>query len=238
MNLNGMIINSLRYSSSNWVKLITLGLVIFLADMSNESTLGVVGELKYVVIIFATLLGIYQLGFLFRIIEETTHGSDVLPRFDNIWNTFLHGIKETLVTLIYFIIPFIMILMGVAIIDDLTGSKPQEISMILIILGILMMSITYLVYQATELNMADHHGTIKSAFDLKRIVRKVRAIGLKNLCFIYLLTVVFAALVEITISDTKTIPYVGDYMSSFIVAPFLLIFIARTLGLINRTLEY
>ena len=238
MNLNGMIINSLRYSSSNWVKLITLGLVIFLADMSNESTLGVVGELKYVVIIFATLLGIYQLGFLFRIIEETTHGSDVLPRFDKIWNTFLHGIKETLVTLIYFIIPFIMILMGVAIIDDLTGSKPQEISMVLIILGILMMSITYLVYQATELNMADHHGTIKSAFDLKRIVRKVRAIGLKNLCFIYLLTVVFAALVEITISDTKTIPYVGDYISSFIVAPFLLIFIARTLGLINRTLEY
>ena len=233
-----MIINSLRYSSSNWVKLITLGLVIFLADMSNESTLGVVGELKYVVIIFATLLGIYQLGFLFRIIEETTHGSDVLPRFDKIWNTFLHGIKETLVTLIYFIIPFIMILMGVAIIDDLTGSKPQEISMILIILGILMMSITYLVYQATELNMADHHGTIKSAFDLKRIVRKVRAIGLKNLCFIYLLTVVFAALVEITISDTKTIPYVGDYISSFIVAPFLLIFIARTLGLINRTVEY
>lgn len=238
MNLNGMIINSLRYSSSNWVKLITLGLVIFLADMSNESTLGVVGELKYVVIIFATLLGIYQLGFLFRIIEETTHGSDVLPRFDNIWNTFLHGIKETLVTLIYFIIPFIMILMGVAIIDDLTGSKPQEISMVLIILGILMMSITYLVYQATELNMADHHGTIKSAFDLKRIVRKVRAIGLKNLFFIYLLTVVFAALVEITISDTKTIPYVGDYISSFIVAPFLLIFIARTLGLINRTVEY
>lgn len=238
MNLKGMIINSLRYSSSNWVKLITLGLVIFLADMSNESTLGVVGELKYVVIIFATLLGIYQLGFLFRIIEETTHGSDVLPRFDNIWNTFLHGIKETLVTLIYFIIPFIMILMGVAIIDDLTGSKPQEISMVLIILGILMMSITYLVYQATELNMADHHGTIKSAFDLKRIVRKVRAIGLKNLFFIYLLTVVFAALVEITISDTKTIPYVGDYISSFIVAPFLLIFIARTLGLINRTVEY
>lgn len=238
MNLNGMIINSLRYSSSNWVKLITLGLVIFLADMSNESTLGVVGELKYVVIIFATLLGIYQLGFLFRIIEETTHGSDVLPRFDKIWNTFLHGIKETLVTLIYFIIPFIMILMGVAIIDDLTGSKPQEISMVLIILGILMMSITYLVYQATELNMADHHGTIKSAFDLKRIVRKVRAIGLKNLFFIYLLTVVFAALVEITISDTKTIPYVGDYISSFIVAPFLLIFIARTLGLINRTVEY
>lgn len=128
--------------------------------------------------------------------------------------------------------------MGVAIIDDLTGSKPQEISMVLIILGILMMSITYLVYQATELNMADHHGTIKSAFDLKRIVRKVRAIGLKNLFFIYLLTVVFAALVEITISDTKTIPYVGDYISSFIVAPFLLIFIARTLGLINRTVEY
>lgn len=238
MNLKGMIINSLRYSSSNWVKLITLGLVIFLADMSNESTLGVVGGLKYIVIVFATFLGIYQLGFLFRIIEETTHGSDVLPKFDKIWNTFLHGIKESLVTLIYFIIPFIMILMGVAIIDDLTGPKPQEISMLLIILGILMMSLTYLVYQATELNMADHHGTIKSAFDLKRIVRKVRAIGLKNLCFIYLLTVVFAAIVEITISDTKTIPYVGDYISSFIVAPFLLIFIARTLGLINRTLEY
>ncbi|MDD1774414.1 MAG: hypothetical protein LUQ24_02655, partial [Methanobacterium sp.] len=100
-------------------------------------------------------------------------------------------------------------------------------------------SLTYLLYQAVVLNMADYHGTLRSAFDFKRIFRKFRAIGFKKLIFIYFLTVIFAAIVEITLSDAKSIlpNGLGNLASSLIIAPFILISIARILGLINQTLD-
>lgn len=240
MNMKDIIINSVKYSSSNWIKVVLLGLVIFIADLSNELSIlgGIADEVRYTIIVIGFILGIYQIGFLFRIIEETTHGSNDMPKFDKLWDTFLHGIKEVLITVIYFIIPFILIITGVFLVDDLIGSKPQEIDFIIIISGVFLASLTYLIYQATMLNMADHHGTIKSAFDFKKIFKKARDIGFKRLGFIYLITVVFAATVEITVSDAVTvIPYdLGSIISSLLIAPFILIFIARILGSINQTL--
>ncbi len=239
--MKDIIINSLKYSYSNWTKVITLGLVIFIADLSNELSIlgGIADEIRYILIFIGSILAVYQLGFIFRIIEETTHGSNNMPKFDKPWHTFLHGIKEALVTVIYFIIPFIMIIFGVTLINDVTGPKTQEIELIIIFSGLFLASLTYLIYQAAVLNMANHHGTIKSAFDLENIFKKAKDIGLRKLGFIYLLTVVFAATVEFTLSDAMTIiPYdLGDIISALIIAPFILIFIARTLGLINQTLE-
>ena len=240
MNLKEILIRSLKYTSSNWFKLLLLGLVIFFADISNElSSLGAYAdELRILVLVAGLLLAIYELGFVFRIIEETTQGSDVMPKFNRLLGTFSHGLKEALVTVIYFIIPFILIIIGFAMLDDFTGPKTQEMDIIIILTGLFLGSLTYLLYQAAVLNMADFHGTIRSAFDFKRIFRKSRQIGIKRLGFIYILTVIFAAVVEVTISDTKTLlPFgIGDIVSSFLIAPFILIFIARTLGMINRSL--
>ena len=241
MDMKEIIKNSLKYTSSNWIKVLLLGLVIFLADISNELNFlgGIADEVRYIVISAGIILGIYQLGFIFRIIEETTHGSDKIPQFDRYVDTFIHGLKEAMITVIYFIIPFILILIGVAFIDDITGPKTQDLYVILIFSGLFLASLTYLLYQAAVLNMANHHGTIKSAFDIKNIFKKVKIIGLKKLGFIYLLTVVFAFTVETTLADAKTIiPYgLGDIISAFLIAPIILIFIARTMGLINKTLE-
>ncbi|HTX61572.1 MAG TPA: DUF4013 domain-containing protein [Methanobacterium sp.] len=241
MNLKDTLVDSLKYTSSNWLKVILLGLVIFLADKSNElSNLGgFADEIRYIIIIIGTILGIYQLGFIFRILEETTKGSNKMPKFDKFLTTFIHGLKETIVTVIYFIIPFIVVLLGFAMLAYITGPKTEEMDLAIIFSGLFLGSLTYLLYQATVLNMADYHGTLRSAFDFNKIYKKFRAIGFKKLGFIYLLTVIFAAIVEVTLSDTKSIlPYgLGDIISSFLIAPFILIFIARTLGLINKSLE-
>lgn len=233
-------IDSIRYSSSNWFKVVLLGLVVFMADISNEVTIHVGAlDLSYIVIGAGLILGIYQIGFLFRIIEETTHCSDKMPKLDKLWDTFLHGIKETFITVIYFIIPFILVIIGAAMVDDFIGLTLPEIDVAIIIFGLFLASLTYLIYQATVLNMADHHGTIKSAFDFKRIFRKARDIGFTKLCFIYLLTVVLAFTVETTVHDAVVgNPFdLWSIVSALVIAPFILIFIARTLGLINRSLE-
>lgn len=240
--MKGILINSLKYASSNWFKVILLGLVIFLADISNELYFigGMADEIRSLVIFAGFILGIYQLGFLFRIIEETTQGSDKMPKFDKLISTFSHGLKEALVTVIYFIIPFLLVLVGIALLDDITGPKTQEVDIVIIFTGLFLASLTYLLYQAAVLNMANYHGTIRSAFDFIQVFRKFRAIGLRKLIFIYFLTVIFAAVVEITLSDARSIlPYgLGDLVSSLLIAPFILVIIARILGLINQKLDY
>lgn len=239
--MKDIIIDSLKYSSSNWVKVVLLGLVVFLVDLSDALSFlgGLAGELSFTIIVTGLILGIYQIGFIFRIVEETTHGSDNMPKFDKFWNTFLHGMKEGLVTVIYFIIPLILIIIGVFLFGDLIGPNPMDIELVIIIFVLFLASITYLIYQAAVLNMANHHGTIKSAFDFKRIFKKARDMGIKRLGFIYLLTVVFAVTVESTIHDAVTSnPFDPlSIISALLIAPYILIFIARALGLINRTLE-
>lgn len=234
------VVNSFKYSSSNWIKILLLGLVIFIADQTSELTIdGTPNVLVLVILAAGLFLGAYQAGFLFRIIEETTQGSDEMPRFNKFWHTFLDGITEILITGVYFIVPLFLIIISIFEVADLTGPKTDTIYFILLVTSLFLASLTYLVYQAVVLNMADHHGTIRSGFDFKRILRKVRAIGFKMLGFIYILTVVFAFTVEDTIQGAVNIlPYdLGNLIFSFIISPFILIFIARTLGLINRTLQ-
>lgn len=241
MGMKEIIISSVRYSSSNWVRVILLGLVIFLADRSNElsSLGGMADELRYVIILVGLVLGIYQLGFIFRVVEETTHGSDRMPKFDKFKKTFLHGVNEFLVMGAYFIVPLILILIAVFQFIDVAVPNNDTLQISTVIFALFLASLTYLVFQAVVLNMANHHGTIRSAFDFKEIFKKTREIGFKKLTFIYILTVVFAFTVEGTLSDVATnIPYdLGSIVVSFLISPFILIFIARILGSINRTLE-
>lgn len=241
MGLRDIIMDSFRFATSNWIKVIFLGLVIVIADLANELSnfQTATGEIKIALVIMGVLLAIFELGYIFRIIEETTHGSETLPNFNRIWETFLHGLKEILVTVSYFIVPFILVLIGIFQISDLLGSFSLEINLIIFIIGLFLGSLLYLPFQAAVLNMANHHGTIKSGFDLKRIFIKMREMGLKNLGFIYILTVLFAVVVESSLSDAMVIiPYgLGDIISGLIIAPFILIFTARVLGLINKNLE-
>lgn len=237
MRIRHIVMDSFYYSTSNWIKVIFLGLVIFIADLINEiSFLGISADLFLILIGF--ILAIFESGYVFRIIEESTHGVEVLPPFDRFWETSVHGIKEILITLIYFIVPSLLILMGIVEVNELIGPLAQEVDFLLILSGLILASFLYIPYQAAILNMAHHHGTLRSGFDFKSIFLKVRKMGFKNLIFVYLLNVFFVTVVVYTLSDTLAIlPYnIGDLISGLIIAPMILIFTARVLGLINRDL--
>lgn len=233
--------DSFRYTTSNWGKLIILGLVIFLTDLTNELSLfeNLADEISAMLIIVSILLVIFEIGYIFRIIEETTHGSQTLPAFNRIWETFFHGLKEILVIVLYFIFPFALVLLGAMEINDVIGHFSMEVDLFIILTGLFIASLLYIPFQAAVLNMANHHGTIRSGFDLKKIFNKMRKMGFKNLGFVYILTVLFALVVRYILSDTiKILPYsLGDLISSLIIAPFILVFTARTLGLINKCLD-
>jgi len=233
MNLGEIIRDSVKYASSDWIKVILLGMVILIADSVNEIHLAGFGAdiIKIILIIIGTILGILEVGYIFKIIEETVRGSEKLPKFDKLKEMFIHGVKETIVTVIYALIPSILIIIGlVDIIGILEVFVDEELmSILFIISGLILGLIVEIIYSAAILNMAHHNGAIRSAFQFKKIFRKIKKIGLKKIVFVYILSLFIVFLVSILISDNlkANIPIIGEIISQLIIAPYLLIFTSR-----------
>lgn len=240
MNLKHITRDSLRFATSNWLKVVVLGMVIFIADMVNDlSFLGPVAqEVDFLLVAAGSILGIFEAGYIFRTIEESTHGNDHLPQFNRWADMFIHGVKELLITIIYFALPILILLIGVGLISQLIGSINENFAIFLVIFGLILASLIYIPYQAAILNMARYHGSLRSGFEVRKIIYLMWRIGFKKLAFVYMITVILAIVVLYTLKDTLTVlPFhLGDAVSGLILAPFILIFTARALGLINRGL--
>ena len=88
MNLKEIIIDAMKYSASDLKMLLLLGLVLFIADFADS--LSGAGEtadiLRFFLIVVVILLAIFEAGYVFRIVEETIHGSKKLPQFNEFEN--------------------------------------------------------------------------------------------------------------------------------------------------------
>jgi hypothetical protein len=109
MNLKDIIIDALRYSVSDLKMVVLLGVVLLLADMADELSGAneIADELRLVLFAVVIVLAIFEAGYVFRIIEETIHGSKRLPKFNKFGEMFFHGIKEIIVLITYFSIPLL-----------------------------------------------------------------------------------------------------------------------------------
>lgn len=96
-------------------------------------------------ILIGFLLGILGAGYVFRILSETVRGSKVLPSFYRPAELFLHGIRELTVTTIYFVLPFLFIILAIGALDEILGSTNIEM-VLLLFSGIILGSIIYIIY--------------------------------------------------------------------------------------------
>ena len=96
------------------------------------------------------------------------------------------------------------------------------------------MAFIYILFPAVILNMAHNHGNIRYAFEFRKILQKIRNLGFKRLVIVYFGILIFMGLVEFLLSDNiKGIPVVGEMIADLIIAPYVLIFTTRVLGLID-----
>jgi hypothetical protein len=236
VNLKEIIKDAFEYSYSDWKMLIILGLVLFIADLVDE--MSVVGpfadEMSIALILAGLVLGMLEAGYLFRIVEESLNGSTKLPKFDKLKDMFVHGIKELVITVVYIAVPvglFIAFYFWGLNLGMFTESFFDAFVWILIISFV---GFTYIMFPAVILNMAHNHGNIKSGFDFKKILQKISNLGFKRLIVVYLGILIFMGLVEVLLSDNiKVIPVVGEVITDLIIAPYILVFTTRVLGLID-----
>ena len=110
MKLPSSIIDSSRYATADWYNLIILGIIIFLLINLFALPGNAPGIDLYdiTVLTIITLLWFLESGYIFPILEETTHGSKNPPKFSKIKEILTHGIKENIIFSINMAVPLIL----------------------------------------------------------------------------------------------------------------------------------
>jgi hypothetical protein len=83
--------------------------------------------------------------------------------------------------------------------------------------------------------MAHNHGTVRSGLDFRAIIRKIRYLGFKDLVVVYTGMFMILGILKLVLTDNlSTLPLVGDLISQLLIAPFILLFTTRMLGLMDK----
>ncbi len=111
MSIRGIIIDSLSYPFSNWMRFLFLGIVV-LISFSQYTVLYLV-KINFLLFICLDIIGFlfvgsFARGYLFKIINKSLKGINELPGFNDWINIFIDGIKVLIVNIIY-LFPFILI---------------------------------------------------------------------------------------------------------------------------------
>ena len=228
-----IIYDSIRYSSTDWLKVIILGVLIILPIIGLIYSFTAVTPLLL-------LFGFFSLGYLYRIIKSFIAGSDLLPDFDD-WSLMAtDGLKIAIVVTCYNL-PLIMFALILAVLQGtlnlfffqsltlwnfLTGSPLQLI--IFILIG--------LIESIAFTNMALYDGEISAAFRFTEILDRISMIGwIKYL--LWYISVLVICLIAVLIAYFSMMIVIGIILVPLIIIPYTAIVITRSLALIFASSE-
>lgn len=247
MKIREMLVDAVKYPASGLKQLIILGMMILITSeiVAHYTDLNIdlssMIALFFLVIVLLTILGFFEAGYTFKIIEESVKGIENPPKFNNLASMFKHGVNETIILVVYFIIPLLLILTGI---DGLFTQIDLGIPMLsiymslgLIILGILLGFVADIIVTVAIPHMASKNGALKDAFRLGEIFRKIRQIGLKKLLIAYLGVIISVVLIAGPIFEEiiESVNIFGFVIGELIIAPYLLMFYARFIALIYKS---
>ena len=246
MTLKQIIKDSLRYPLSDWKKFLFLGFLIMIVNIFIN---GFIPNL----VIIGYIIGFFVIGYLYRIIKLSLSGLATLPKFDEWSEMFTDGVKVFIVGIVYSIPAILIILIfnvlsspssvigilsgalfgdpiGVTIMAFVDGAVPG------ILFAILYMIIVIPIALMAVAHMANNNSKLNSAFRFHEILNKISTKGWISLVGWYILTGILA-LIIFTIGNIITNissiidPIVGLVLGSFIIIPYLYIYLSRSTAL-------
>jgi hypothetical protein len=239
LKLKDLLRDSLKYPLSDIKMILLLGIVLLLANVIDDH----ISDFSYnpfflsIGIILVFFLGMLEAGYIFKVVEQTVEGSARLPKFTGLWSMFIHGLKETTVSLTYYLLPVVVILIGGFYLNSNVSYAfwEQNLGIGLIIGGIILIfPMTFLLLPAI-LNMAHHKGKLSSAYNFKQINEKMKSVGIKKLLIPYLVTWIIVGSFYLYFGpEVRSIPLIGSILSQMIITPYLIILTGRILGLVDE----
>lgn len=220
MELGEIISNSIRYPSTNWTKMLILGILLIIP-----------------------IVNFIGWGYVLRIVKSTLAGYDELPEFDNLADLFIDGLKVLVVSIVYFIIPFIIIVAGV--IGSLASisaagmvTNPAAFTGVGVasIIGIILYILFELFWIIAVANMA-LYDELGAAFKFSEILERISNIGWGSYIVWYIVMIVIGIIFGIMGSIISIIPYIGYIIAVVLVYSYFAMFAGRSVALMFSSSE-
>jgi hypothetical protein len=221
MDVKEIIIDAIRYPSSDWKKVLIEGVLLIL----NIT----------VILAFGT-------GYTLRVLKSTLAGYDQPPEFDDWGGMLIDGFKVYIVEVAYLIIPFIIIFVGaVALITAaITGSiisATVYFELILtVIVGIILLIVFSLFGTIAIANMA-FYDKLSAAFKFSEILKRISNIGWGKYILWYIITILITIAAGIIADILRIIPYIGFIIALLVVYSYVFMYSGRSVALIFKSGE-
>lgn len=220
MDIGDIVGDAIRYPSQDWKKVVELGVFALLSMV---------------------IIGILFLpGYVLRTLKATLAGSDELPEFDDWGEMIVDSLKVIVVSIVYSIIPAIVILIGIfgsiASMQNLgTLMSPAAAFGLLsgvAIIGVILWILFALFQTMAIANMALYDSDLGAAFRFSEILDLISSIGWVDYIIWFVVMIILAIVVGVIASVLGIIPIVGWFILIFIVYPYTYLLFARALGLL------
>lgn len=218
MEIGEIISESVKYPSSDWKKVIILGILVIAS------------------VLIVPIFLVY--GYVFRIMKASIAGLDELPEFDELGEMFVDGLKIFVVALVYAIPIWIIS----AILGAITGTgmgTPTTSLDPTMIWGALASSTVFIVVALiiglveimAILNMAYYDGEIGAAFRFNELLDRITQIGWGKYIVTYIVIAVIA-FIGFLIGLITMFVLIGFILLPLIIVPYLAMFSSRAMALL------
>ena len=222
MDIGEIISNSLSYPSQDWKKVLIYGILFLISFL--------------IIPVFLVM------GYFFRILKGSIAGFDELPDFDEWGEMLIDGLKIFVVQFVYFLIPAIVILIGIwASIASMSVTDAGNLTNpglfiglmgVTAIIGIILAIILGLIASIAIANMALNNGEIGAAFRFSEILEEIAIIGWGKYIVWYIVMIIIGLIGGVIAGILNIIPFIGTIIALLVVYPYLYMFSARSLALL------
>lgn len=223
MDIGYLTTDAARYSSKNWKKVLTLGILFVMG--------------------FLIIPAFLFMGYVFRVLKWSIKDVNDLPDYDNWGEMLIDGFKVFLVQLIYFIIPFIIIFGGMwasvgslIVLQDAGATAYPTTALSFMggtfILGLVVTFIFGVFFTIGLADMAYNEGELKAAFQFREIMDMISKIGWVDFIVWYVVMIIVGSVMGFVASILILIPVLGWALIMLILFPYLYLLFARALGLL------
>jgi Protein of unknown function (DUF4013) len=219
MNISDIISDSIKYPSSDWGKVLILGVIVIASIL--------------IVPIFLLM------GYIFRIIKATLAGLDELPEFDEIGAMFVDGLKIFVVAIVYGIPVYIIALIIGLIVNTgvntttTIGLNPMMFWGLFVayIVYIIVALIIGLIEVIAIVNMAYYDGELGAAFRFSEILEHISRIGWGKYIATYIIVAIIA-FIGYLIGVLTFFILIGIILLPLVIAPYIAMFASRAIALL------
>ncbi|BDZ70071.1 DUF4013 domain-containing protein [Methanobacterium petrolearium] len=187
---------------------------------------------------YVIIPGIFVAGYTLRVTRNTIRGDSEMPEFNEWLSMFIDGLKVIAVTIMYYLVPAIILILGVGqFYLVLYAYDVADLSLInwpWLITGVLLFIPFIMFYMIAIANMA-YHNSLAAAFSMGKIWQRIRAIGYGRFIVWWLATMIVSAIFASAGQFIEMISsIVGFFMVPLLIDSFIALFQARSMGLIYR----